>query len=246
MRTLVVLAASGLLALLAGGSARAAGPLAAYWPLLEGRGQIAHDFSGNGNHGILGSTTAVEASDPTWIRGSFLSGLRFDGDDYITIADSPSLEPESITVASWFRGVGSPGQWRYIVSKGASDCEAGSYGLYTGFGGGMAFYISDGTSFVVSPEAEVGVWDGRWHFAAGTFDGTTVRLYVDGRAIGSGTPSEIQIGYGLRTGDTAQLGAYRGSCDLMLRGDIDEITIWNRALPISDIWSALRRFVPHR
>jgi Concanavalin A-like lectin/glucanases superfamily len=41
--------------------------LAAYFPLDEGAGQTALDQSGNGNDAILGATTGVEASDPTWV-----------------------------------------------------------------------------------------------------------------------------------------------------------------------------------
>ena len=33
------------------------------------------------------------------------------------------------------------------------------------------------------------VWDGKWHHVAGTFDGSTVRLYVDGVQVGTGTPA---------------------------------------------------------
>jgi hypothetical protein len=44
----------------------------------------------------------------------------------------------------------------------------------------MGFYIGDGTrQFVRSPEAPTSVWDGKWHHAAGTFDGSTVRLFID-------------------------------------------------------------------
>jgi hypothetical protein len=220
-------------------SASAAGPrLEGWWSFNELRNsQVAWDWSGQGNHGQLGSTPGVDANDPTRIAGWFLGGLRFGGDDFVRIPASTDLEPSKVTVAAWVRGSSSPGQWQYILSKGSSACDAGSYGLYSGRGGGLAFYISDGTTWVVSPEKGPEVWDGRWHFVAGTFDGSTVRAYVDGAQIGTGTPSSMQIGYGLSDGSDGYIGAYRGSCDMMITADLDEVLVWNQALPISDIWN---------
>lgn len=40
--------------------------LAGYWPLDEGSGQVTADVSGNGNDGVLGTSSAVETSDPAW------------------------------------------------------------------------------------------------------------------------------------------------------------------------------------
>ncbi|MEZ5102132.1 MAG: LamG domain-containing protein [Thermoleophilia bacterium] len=205
--------------------------LLGYWPLNEGTGQVARDWSGNRNHGQLGSTAAADENDPTWIRGVFGRALRFAGGDFVTVPDSPVLEPAKVTVTAFVRGEGSPGLFRYIVSKGALGCTTGSYGLYTGFGGGLAFYVSNGDRFVVSPELDESIWDGRWHFVGGTYNGSTVRLFVDGRQIGTGSPADFGIGYGLPTSDVAEIGGYAG-CDLTFRGDVDEVTIWNRALPL--------------
>ena len=104
-----------LAALLLPGSASAASydfPLSGYWPLNEGKGQVARDWSGNGNHGQLGSTPGVDANDPSWIKGVFFwsYGLHFDGGDFVTIPDSSDLEPQQLTVSTWFRNSGSPGQ----------------------------------------------------------------------------------------------------------------------------------------
>ena len=80
------------------------------------------------------------------------------------------------------------------------------------------------------------MWDGKWHNASGTFDGSTVRLFIDGKEIGSGMPrGGAPIGYGTPAGNTT-LGAYGGTCDLSLTGDLDEVSIWKKALPIAEIW----------
>jgi hypothetical protein len=204
---------------------------------------MARDWSGNGNHGTLGSTTGVDENDPTWIRGIFGFGhaLNFGGDDFVAIDDAPELEPSRITVETWFRGSDTPGQYRYLIAKGGDGCEAGSYGLYSSKNGGLAFYVYDGANWTRSPEADPAqVWDGMWHHAAGTFDGRTVRLFVDGRQIATGSPAGTAIAYDLPEGD-ASLGTFGPSCDnLLFTGDLDEVRIWSRALPVSDIWDRAR------
>ena len=232
-----VFLAALVLTLVCAAPAAASGlPLVGYWPMIEGSGQIVHDFSGHGNNGVLGTSTAIEPSDPTWIRGGLFGALHFAGGQMVTIPDSPSLAPAQVTVLALVRGSTSPGQWRYVVSKGAMGCTAGSYGLYTGFSGGMAFYVFNGESFFVSPEAPVSIWNGHWHVVAGAFDGTTVRLFVDGSEMGSGTtvPLPFSIAYGLPDSSAALFGGY-GGCDLSFVGDIDEVSIWSAALPVSQI-----------
>jgi hypothetical protein len=223
-------------------------PLSGYWPLNEGKGQVVRDWSGNGNHGQLGSTPGVDANDPSWIRGVFFwsSGLHFDGGDFVTIPDTSDLEPQQLTVSTWFRGSGSPGVVKYLVAKGSNYCESSSYGLYTGREGGMAFYVSDGASdYTVSPEAPATVWDGKWHNASGTFDGTTVRLFIDGKEIGTGSSRVNPIQYELPLGNTT-LGTYGGTCDLTMTGDLDEVSIWKKALPVAEIWKKYSVFfAPH-
>ena len=232
------------IALAAPAASFAGGPLAGWWPMNEGRGQTVHDWSGNGNHGTLGSTPGVDADDPTWTQGMFGAGraLAFDGEDIVTIPRDPSLEPKRLTVSSWVRAPQSPGAFRYIVAKGSEACLAASYGLYTGRDGGLAFYVFDGTQYYVSPAAPPTLWDGAWHNAAGTFDGSKVRLFVDGRQVGTGTPvpAETTIAYPLADG-TGGIGGYPGdACALTLQGDIDTVRIWNQALPIELYWAFAR------
>jgi concanavalin A-like lectin/glucanase superfamily protein len=225
-------------------TASAASPLRGWWPMNERSGQVVHDWSGNRNHGQLGSTPSADDNDPTWIKGifNFGSALRFDGNDFVTIPDSPALRPQRVTLSTWFRGGASPGPFKYLVAKGADGCEAGSFALYTADSGNPAFYIYDGAAWVRSPGADASVWDGRWHHAAGTYDGTTVRLFIDGREIGSGTPASGAIQYNLPS-TAMTFGVYDGSCDLFLVGDIDGVSVWDRALPIGEIGSLVRSII---
>jgi hypothetical protein len=217
-------------------------PLRAWWPLAEGSGQTVRDWSGKGNNGYLGSTTGADSNDPKWIRGGifgFGNALRFDGvDDFVTVPDSASLKPEQLTVSLWFRGSSSPGQYKYLFARGGQDCTAASYGLQTHFSGGLGFTVWDGSSVRNSGIADASVWDGKWHHAAGTWDGTTAKLFIDGKEVPGSSPNAGQIDYNGPTGETI-LGGYHAGCDLLMQGDLDQVMLWSQALPVDQIWNSL-------
>src|SRR5215470_12175855 len=169
------------------------------WAFDEGSGQVAHDLSLSGLDGHLGIAPGPDGADPDWVPGIAGSALRFDGGDVVVVPDSGALEPVSLSVEAWVRRSGTPGAFAYVLSKGSLGCVTSSYGLYTGAGGGMAFYVSSGTSsFVVSPALPPSrIWDGGWHHVVGSYDGQRVRLYLDGDEIGNGTPDGNPIAYGL-------------------------------------------------
>jgi hypothetical protein len=221
--------------------------VAGWWPMYEGSGQTIHDLSGKGNNGTLGSTPGVDANDPSWIKGFlFGSALRFDGGDFVRIPDSPALEPQNITVSAWIRASGSPGTNRYIISKGASNCDAASYGLYTTYSGGLRFYMYDTTGHerYSGLANQDNVYNGKWHHVAGTWDGTTAKLFVDGKLIPGSTDTGGVIDYNMPTTGDGGLGGYLGTCDLYYTGDIDDVAIFSQALPIDRYWSALSLLFP--
>jgi hypothetical protein len=234
--------------LFAPATAAAASPLRGWWPMNERSGQTVYDWSGNRNNGQLGSTAGVDDNDPSWIKGIFNVGsaLRFDGDDFVTIPDSPSLRPEKLTVSAWVRTEQTPPAFKYIVAKGSDQCFGSSFALYTTENSLLSFYVYQGDNhWVRSPEATDVVWDGRWHHIAGTYDGQTVRLFVDGRQVGNGTTAGGAIDYDLPTPDMV-VGSYQGSCSMYLIGDVDGVSIWDRALPISQIGDLVRSLLGGR
>jgi len=239
-RTAAVLASIAGLLVAAAPAAAWEWPLRAYWPLHEGSGQTIRDISGSGNDGRLGRTTAPDGRDAEWIRGLFGVGhaLRLDGDDYVAVPETASLRPARVTVEAWARASQSPGSYKYVVAKGGDRCESGSFGLYTSNNGGMSFYVYDGRKYWRSPMAAPGIWDGRWHHFAGSYDGAAVRLWVDGRQVGAGTPFSGKIEYDLEHRNL-YLGAYRGACDLTFSGDIDELRLWTADLSIGALWPTI-------
>jgi hypothetical protein len=227
----------GLLVAPAGASALDFGKVRGWWPLNEGRGQTVYDWSGYRNHGTLGSTPGVDANDPSWIKGIFWgSALNFGGDDFVKIPNSAALQPQQFTISLWTRAPQSPGQFKYLLAKGSDQCVAASYGLWTASSGGIEFYVWNGHDLVRAGGTPNGIWDGRWHNVSATYDGTSAVLYLDGRNLGEPPGSADPIVYDQPDG-TATIGGYRGSCDLLFNGDIDQVMMFDKVLPIEQIWS---------
>jgi hypothetical protein len=212
------------------------GKVRGFWPLNEGRGQTVYDWSGSGNHGRLGSTPGVDANDPSWIKGIFFgSALNFGGDDFVSIPASNSLAPTKFTVSLWARAPQSPGQFKYLLAKGSNDCVSASYGLWTSSAGGLEFYVWNGNQ-IVRANTVTNVWDGRWHNNSATWDGSNAQVFIDGVSQGAPTPSTTPIDYSAQPDGTATFGGYRGTCDLLFTGDLDQIMIFDKVLPIQQIW----------
>ena len=225
-----------------GSSAGADSGLVGRWRLDEGSGTVAADSSGHGDNGtVLGGAT--------WVPGRLGSALSFDGvTGRVQVTGSPSLEPTAaVTVSAWVKHAGSPGDYSYVLAKGATACIAPSYGLYSGPNGGLEFVVAKNrTVYARSPDAGTRVWDGSWHFAVGTFDGTTIRLFVDGREVGSGTPYVGRLEYQLPDSNDLFIGDYPG-CTTMTTpgmhyhfvGNIDEVSVWSRALTPAEVTAAM-------
>jgi hypothetical protein len=209
------------------------------WQLDEGTGSIAKDSSGDNNDGQLSSSALL------WTGGRkpTSTALHFDGENYVKVVGNPPpltvLEPSTVTVEAWIRSCG-PGSLAYILSKGGADCVAASYALYAGESGGLSFYIrhEDQTNpYIESPDAGKSVWNGNWHHVAGTYDGKTVRLYVDGHQIGDGThvPDPTNILYNLPVNEFF-VGSYgEDVCPFRFTGDIAEVRVWDGVLSDSEI-----------
>jgi len=84
--------------------------LVLWLPFDDRSGSKAYDRSGKGNHGTL--------YGPTWVAGPRGSALSFDGsNDYVEVADSPSLRPDAFTVMLWLNVISWNRNWAQYLSK---------------------------------------------------------------------------------------------------------------------------------
>ncbi len=220
-------------------SARAAAPgvdeVLAQWHL-DSFAATSPDSSGHGND------LTIPGGQQVTTAGRWGNAFSFDGQHSDGLAAPASgVQSPAVTVMAWVKAAQSPGNLRYVIAKGDTGCNGASWAIYTGLDGGLKFYIDDGTNPHISPGvASATIWDGNWHGVAGTFDGSTVRFYVDGTEIGSGTTAHTSIDYALPTTSMA-LGNYPANCGTYgFTGAIDEVRVYNRALSAAEIAQLLQ------
>jgi hypothetical protein len=217
-------------------AAQGAEPLRGQWHLDETSGNFA-DSSGNG---LTGTRAGTVASVPD---GRFGAGVHLASKPEIIDAGNQSLlQPPTVTLMAWVRSSSTPGTVENIAAQGAAgSCAHASYALYTGGSSdssGVRFYVWNGSTSFRTPAAPNTIWNGQWHMVAGTYDGSAVRLYVDGAEVGE-APGSGSIGYGLDVSNNFTIGNYAGAStcleDTHFPGDIDETRVYSRALSAGEI-----------
>jgi len=193
--------------------------LLGWWKLDETSGTNASDSSGNGNDGTLTNMAGDE-----WTTGIVDGALEFDGDnDHIAgIGNCPT---GNYTVAGWAKDTGGGG--RKVLYSAEQEIWFGvdsdaSPRVWIDVGGN-----GNGA------KTAAGTWTlNTWHHIAGTWDGTTVHLYLDGVDMPIttyGMPENAQA-------KAAVIGAWSKTGDEEVwYGLIDDVRIYDRALTVDVI-----------
>lgn len=158
--------------------------------------------------------------------------LNFDAsNDRVSVPDAPELNPTAaVTVEAWMRAESWKALYNQgtIVSKEQFGGPSGSEGfeIRVGQGGIASFRMgAAGTSLWYEAISPAIMSLNTWHHVAGTYDGTWVRIYVDGviqdsvAHIGTISPSNQPLQFGRHP----QFGFQNHD------GDIDEVRLWNTA-----------------
>jgi N,N-dimethylformamidase beta subunit-like protein/concanavalin A-like lectin/glucanase superfamily protein/galactose oxidase-like protein/Big-like domain-containing protein/Kelch motif protein len=199
-----------------------AGLIAAY-AFDEGAGTTTADAAGKGHTGTI---TAA-----TWTTGGKNgNALSFNGTNaWVTIADAADLDlTNGMTLEAWVKPSALSG-WNSVVMKEGTATTM-SYTLYANDGNpwpsGTVHIGTLDREVVGTAPVALGVWT---HLAA-TYDGATLRLYVNGVQVGSRaqTGSIAVSTRALRIGGNAVWGEY-------FNGLIDDVRVYNRALSAAEI-----------
>lgn len=196
------------------------------WIFNEGGGDLAYDASGNGNHGTLvGDTHSVPGRDGP--------ALDFDQTgDYVQKQNANILASmTSVSCVVWFNTDFSSLQTllEYGATSGLTSGVWFGVGASQGGETRVYFYLDNVSNFVgnIQPPS----FNDGWHQLAATYDGATVRYYLDG------IEGDSDPGSGVITpsGTDISIGATGGT--LLFSGQIGSGLIYNRALIGREIYS---------
>jgi PKD repeat protein len=196
---------------------RPGGPVAAYG-FEEGTGTSAADLSGNGN-----SATINGAS---WVSGKYGKGLSFDGTTGVVLVnDSATLDlTGAMTLEAWVYPMAINGGWQSVIFKPMDPAFTSlSYVLHgaSRTTSVPSFATSGSSANLFGPAV---LTANSWSHLAATYDGTTMQLYVNGTQVAS----QPQTGGVTTSTEPLRIG-------MGWSGIIDEVRIYNRALPLSEI-----------
>ena len=118
-------------------------------------------------------------------------GAAFGGIDYIgvPVAD-PLLQPNSaVTASAWMQASRTDALGGTLLSMGDT------YTLRAAPGGSVRFQIyANGEFAAVESPKGMNLLDSAWHHVAGTYDGASLALYVDGKAVAK-APAHGRLNY---------------------------------------------------
>ncbi len=225
MFTRVTLSISFVLALGLGASVGNAGSLVGYWSFDEGQGTVVYDQSGSGNDGTINGS-------PLWIEGPFGKALQLNGtSDYVDCGNAENLNiTDKLTVSAWVKTVdagdpagGQMGGQNHYVSKDNSYQMKHRTNL-------LLFAIWDGGPYATRISID-NSFNGEWHHVVGTYDGSVLKQYVDGKLEGEAS-HEGSIDLNERN---VNIGKNPANEDQYLNGGIDEVMIYARDLSASQV-----------
>ena len=204
-------------------------------PLNDGAGGVAVDISGNGNDGTLVNGAAFEAS--TGDGSAF--AVRFDGvDDFIDLGGLDVSGP-GLTLSAWFNADSFPGSSKdpRLISKATGTSANAHVFMLSTIAAGSAIRlrarvrVGGTTTTLIASSGDLAA--GEWRHAALTYDGVTLRLYLDAIEVGS-TPLSGAVDVAPSVPVT--LGSQPpGAGPRFFDGLIDDVRILSRALSQSEL-----------
>lgn len=212
------------------------GPLVGRWTFDEKSGTIAADLSAYKNNGAL-------VNGPTWTTGHLNGAVRFDGsNDYVDLPIGSVISTLSnSTFAVWANWSQTGGSWQRIFDFGTSTGvnmfvtpAVGDNGA-----GSMRFAITTGGASGESQLSAGNRLATGWHHVAVVINAATMtmQLYLDGSVVASTRTAKVPRDLGATTRNWLGRSQYSG--DAYFSGSLDDFRIYNRALTMAEIQTAM-------
>ncbi len=198
--------------------------LVGWWKLDETSGTTAEDSSGNSNDGTLTNMLGNE-----WTTGQISGALTFDGtNDVVDCGNDPILNLDIGSWGAWVK-LDEPKKWaERIIFKDPSNTGAYQSFDWNGF---KAEVVVGGVRYRASSPSSTNT--GQWYHVFATYDGETLRLYIDGEEVDSETGPSGNI-----DNNTGPLGVGSSPSSPTFApfyGTIDDARVYNRALDPDEV-----------
>ncbi len=191
--------------------------LISWWPADGTANDIVH-----GNHGTL-------QNGATFAPGRFGQAYSFDGvDDVVLLPNAANLnfyETSPMTIEMWVYKTGGAGTMHLFGKREACNNDF-QYQLAFDPGGLVFGGLGFDGGYIRAQGVQLPL--NMWTHIAGTFDGSTLRLYINGQSVWTGAGS-----LGPVNNASTVIGG-TGSCE-HFAGLLDEVKIFNRALSPAEI-----------
>jgi prepilin-type N-terminal cleavage/methylation domain-containing protein len=196
--------------------------LVGYWPLDEGTGTTAYDYSGNNSTGTWNGTQAGSSGYYSPGKVGQWAGT-FDGStDSVLSTPSAPFGSSARTYMAWVNTNTSANE-EILAYGSAVGANFGSIDMYVNVNA-LNFNVNGGTHNI----STLSVSSNSWHFVAWSYQNNAITMYVDNQI-----PQTFSTTLNTAQGSFS-IGA-RVAGTLQFSGLIDDVRIYNRALSASEI-----------
>lgn len=203
---------------------------------LDDTGKTMYDATNDRINGSYGSGITKAASGLVAVspdKAASFPGGSWSANSIATVPQNTMLQPTAVTVETWAKeSAAVSGGTVDLVAYGQQSGEA--YALQINSSNVPVFTVTTTAPATVTVTGTTALTSGSTYHLAGTFDGVTAQLYVNGSqvasAAGSGNVSYSGIGtYGLA------IGATQSTTRSVFNGVLDEVAVYSKALDSSSI-----------
>jgi RHS repeat-associated protein len=203
-----------------------------YWRLGESSGTSAADASGGGHPGTYTGTPTLGVSGA--LAGDGNTGVTFNGStQYVAGGDLSVEEGSTFTIEAWAKTTAST-TGMMIAGEGNTAAMSNAFaGLQTDATSGshVRFLVVDDSGTTSSITGSATINDGAWHHIVGVRNGSSFKVYIDGKLDTSGTRTP-----GTVTLNTSSIGARkRNGVTGYFAGSVDEVALYTSVLTANQI-----------